>query len=398
MRILHITTYDNDGAGMCCMRIHRSLLDSGIDSKVLVMKNTMHNKEEYEYGYLKNRISKIPSKLLRMLGLGITSRNKIMKLSKQNNRATYSLPISSINLLNNKLIAWADIIHLHWVCNYLDYPSFFKSTKKPVIWTLHDEYFFHGIAHYSNQVLRNNEMELKYYQIKRKSLRNIEKLGVVLLSSFFLKKFKDHEFLVNRDVRIINNSIDTNVFKPISIDRKIMRRCFGLSEEDTVFAFTAMDISSERKGLDILSKAIKKIGNGKMKVLAIGNNFGNASWPNVIEAGPLFKAEDICKILSIADYFAMPSLQEAFAQSPMEAMACGLPVVAFPVSGMSELVNIQNGVVCEDFTIDALQKGIIELLSRRYESSIIRQDMINRFSPEAIAHKYISFYQDLLNS
>ena len=66
------------------------LLDSGIDSKVLVMKNTMHNKEEYEYGYLKTELVK-SIKVITHVRTRNTSRNKIMKLSKQNNRATYSL-------------------------------------------------------------------------------------------------------------------------------------------------------------------------------------------------------------------------------------------------------------------------------------------------------------------
>lgn len=76
-------------------------------------------------------------------------------------------------------------------------------------------------------------------------------------------------------------------------------------------------------------------------------------------------------------------------------MACGLPVVAFPVSGTEELVNERNGVVCDDFTAEALRHGIETLMSRHYDSAEIRQDMVKRFPPNAIAQKYIDFYNDM---
>ena len=164
MRILHISTTDNEGAGLCCLRIHDALLKSGVESKVIVWHNTKREKEEYQYGYWRYRITKIPSKILRALGLSLTKYNKIRKLSKEN-KTIYSLPTSPVKLHENKWVEWADIIHLHWVCNFLDYPSFFGIVNKPIVWTLHDEYFFYGIAHYSNQVLVNNYMEQYYVQV-----------------------------------------------------------------------------------------------------------------------------------------------------------------------------------------------------------------------------------------
>ena len=101
----------------------------------------------------------------------------------------------------------------------------------------------------------------------------------------------------------------------------------------------------------------------------------------------------LSELISSADYYAMPSRQEAFAQSPMEARACGLPVVAFPVSGTKELINESNGIVCSDFTVEALSEGIKQLMSRTYNPTYIRTDVLNRFSPSAIAKQYISYYQ-----
>lgn len=395
LKVLHITKSDRGGAGLCCLRIHESLMGMGVDSKVVTLQSHLLSKEVYSFGRIEDNISKIPSKFFRILGLKVTDRNKILELIRTKGHA-YSIPKSNINLLDCKWIEWADVIHLHSVSNYIDLPTFFKNIQKPVVWTLHDENFFFGIAHYSESILPDNPMEIKYYKVKEKSLANIKNLNVVMLSEYLYKKFRNHPFLNQREVRIINNPVDTKIFKPKP--RHESREKLGLSDDDILIGFTSYIISDERKGLNILSRAVNKIGDSRIKILAIGSNPQNCNWPNVISVGLKNNNEEICEILSAANFFAMPSYQEAFAQSPMEAMACGLPVVVFPVSGTSELVNTQNGFICEDFTEGALQQGIRHIMAHSYNPFNIRQDMITRFSPNVISKKYIDLYKYAINN
>lgn len=393
MKILHITTDDRGGAGLCCLRIHQSLLEQGIESKVVTLCNHEHVKEEYEFGRFVDALFKIPSKILRVLGLTVTDRNKVINLFREKG-AAYSLPCSHVNLHSCKWTKWADIIHLHWVNNYLDYPSFFKKIDKPIVWTLHDENFFWGISHFSNTLIED-PLEKKYSTIKQRAISDAKNLNIVLLSEYFYNKFKSNELLKGRNVKVIPNSIDTDVFKPF--DKKIARQKIGLSDTDIIIGFTAFIITDKRKGLEILSRTVEKIGNPRIKILAIGGNPDKKTYSNVITVGMLKNPESICEVLSAADYFAMPSYQEAFPQSPMEAMACGLPVVVFPTSGTSELVNKSNGVICDDFTEESLQKGIETLLDAEYAPKRIRQDMATRFSPQKIANQYIELYNEVLS-
>ena len=92
----------------------------------------------------------------------------------------------------------------------------------------------------------------------------------------------------------------------------------------------------------------------------------------------------------------LPSFQEAFAQTPLEAMACGTPVIAFPCSGTRDLINDDNGIVCDDFTVEALEKGIEMAMKRTYDSNIIVEGLRNRFSYRQIGRQYLSLYQAIL--
>ena len=59
-----------------------------------------------------------------------------------------SLPTSIFDVSKSNLVKEADIIHLHWVGDFVDLPSLSKKVNKPIVWTLHDENLFCGIRHY----------------------------------------------------------------------------------------------------------------------------------------------------------------------------------------------------------------------------------------------------------
>ena len=193
---------------------------------------------------------------------------------------------------------------------------------------------------------------------------------------------------------VINNSVDFNVFFPCN--RNEMRKKYDLDVAVKVFVFISLNIDDPNKGLDLLSMVLLEL-DPSIEILAIGANPKKREWKNVRSVGLVKNQHQMCELLSCANYMAMPSFQEAFSQSPIEAMACGLPVVAFPVSGTSELINKNNGVICEEFTLTSLRKGIEQLMTTRYNPEIIRQYVIDRFAPDIIAGEYIALYKRILS-
>ena len=402
LKVLHICTSDSGGAGLCCLRIHKALLEQGIDSKVLTLNKTSSNVPEvYQYGRFrkygtwKGLIIKAINKIIRSCGLSLTDYNKAMRIMKGTN-VTISLPFSCYDVARHPLVKETDVIHLHWISNFLDYPSFFNKVRKPIVWTLHDENLFYGIFHYNPGKYKDFALEKKYYTIKESAIKSASKLGVVFLSKMMHEKFAEHEMLKSRPCTIINNPVDCNQYRPI--EKAKARRELGIPLDKIIFSFVAGGIADPRKGLKILSNTLQRMRISNAYILAVGGEDDYEPLPNVHAIGEIKDSVRMSAAYSCSDYFVMPSKQEAFAQTPMEAMACGIPAIVFPVSGTEELITPQNGVRAKGFTSQDLEEAIRQAMATHYDGDIIRQDMIDRFSPEIIANKYIEFYKRMLCS
>ena len=391
MKVLHISTSDSGGAGGCARRINAALFDEGVDSRMLVYRKKSKDDRVVRYSHLGYRIER----LMKDLGFK-TSDMKDISALKAWRPNVYTLPVSKHDLSRHPLVKEADIIHLHWINNFVDYPSFFKNVDKPIIWTLHDENLFHGVAHYDDPAIKNEAIEIKFRKLKEKCLSVLDNLHIVFLSEYMKRQYVDEPVITSASKYIINNMVDCSVFA--GIDKNVARERFNIPSDVKVISFVADNISDNRKGLTNLLEAIKKTGRDDIVVLAVGANRDGTDFDGVVQTGRLSGAGEMSAAYSAADLFVMPSLAEAFAQSPIEAMACGVPVVMTPISGSDELIKDYNGIRCADMSIEALSVAINEALSRNYDPKAIRVDVESRFSPYAIASRYIEVYNHALTA
>lgn len=397
MKVLHICTADEGGAGLCCLRIHQALLNEGIDSKVLMLRTDhtdMQGVFQYTKGHIIDFLWRGFNKILRLCHLELDDYNRSINLTKR----TYifsTLPTSPIDVSQHPLIKEADLIHLHWVDNFVDYPSFFKNVDKPIVWTLHDEGLFSGVFHFTDGRKLNEPLDNKYLKIKYDAVQQIKNLGIVFLSQMMRDKFSNDNMVVGRPFAVINNPVDCESFQPI--DKSKVRKKMNIPQDALVFSFVAGKIADPRKGLSALSRTLQKMNIPNSWIMAVGGEDGYSPLPLVHPVGIIKGAGNMSIAYSCADYFVMPSKKEAFAQTPIESMACGVPAVVFPVSGTDELITPQNGVRANDFSEDSLENAIKQAMSIKYDGKVIRQDMIDRFSPNVIARKYIDFYKQMLN-
>jgi len=105
--------------------------------------------------------------------------------------------------------------------------------------------------------------------------------------------------------------------------------------------------------------------------------------------------EDLPALYSLAELFALPSLYEGFGLEPLEAMACGTPVVTSDVSSLPEVVG-DAGLCVDPLDVDRLAEAM-ELV---FADAALRQEMIRKgmkrarqFSWEAAAQKLLHLYE-----
>ena len=110
--------------------------------------------------------------------------------------------------------------------------------------------------------------------------------------------------------------------------------------------------------------------------------------------------QDLVPWLSSADLFLLPSSQESFGLAALEAMACGVPVVASRVGGLPEvIVDGVTGFVCDPMDAGVMAERAIELLGDAGRREVMGQaaarDVRERFSAEAIVPRYEALYEDV---
>lgn len=396
MKVLHVTYDDRRGAGLCAYRLLKAQQSIGINARMLALESSHRNDKDISapYNYY-NILYRIMHKLLRRLHIYIFEYDKLARQSEIYN-GVYTSPARNLDIIWHPWVKEADIIHLHWVDNFFNQPQFFKYINKPVVWTIHDEGLFYGTSHYHDSILKNDELEIKYRKIKLNMIKQSDSIYFVLLSKYFKKKFGSDMILRGKNVNIINNSVDCTKFT--KYNKNEMRNKLKLENDKEYFIFIAADISDVHKGLNNLIQAIVAFNSKNMRIIAIGGNKNFKKHPIVLDVGKIYDPQKLSEYLSAADYFVMPSLQEAFSQAPIEAMACGLPAIVTPVSGTEELITKYNGIICEGFRTKDIKEGIKKAQHNNYDSDFIRNDVLNRFSPKKIANEYLLLYNNILKT
>ena len=143
------------------------------------------------------------------------------------------------------------------------------------------------------------------------------------------------------DIGLWTRGVDRTVF---SSERRDMswRRSLGLADDDVAIVFLGRLVME--KGLDVFAETIVQLRKRQVphKVLVIGDGPAREWFEDALPGGIFagFKTgADLGQALASGDIFFNPSITETFGNVTLEAMACGLPVVAAGATGASSLVN-----------------------------------------------------------
>ena len=105
--------------------------------------------------------------------------------------------------------------------------------------------------------------------------------------------------------------------------------------------------------------------------------------------------QEIARLLNESHVFVLPSISENFSVAVLEALACGMPVVASICGGIRECINEKNGLLFEVNDINGLAKCLKHMYEHYsdYDRQAISDDCKARFSPEVIAKQLETIFK-----
>ena len=407
MKVLHIGYSDSGGAGKGMLALHKAMKRVGIESKILVAVKVSFDDDIFSaeqnlnlFSYSSNRLCRLFQRMVRVFGWRLNQVEKYKRMIKQipaSHSHYFTFPITHFDISQHSLVKDADVIHLHWIADFVDFPSFFHSITKPIVWTLRDENPGLGGFHYeaakSEYESCYASIEKDFLEIKRKSMSGCNNITLVAMSDIMASFCANNEILKSFPVKRIDNLVDLTLYK--SIDPSLAKSVLGLERNVFIVMFVSVTLGDSRKNLAIVYEAIKRLPFKTMLMCVGKNDFFSAVPEDVICLNSVDSARIMSAIYSAADVFVTPATQESFGKTTVESLSCGTPVISSRAGIAPEVITSENGIILDEISVDAVTKALLEVHDRKYNADTIRKVALERFDPNRIVNEYIELYKEL---
>lgn len=417
MKIIHVNQSDTiGGAARAAYRIHRSLVDSCMNSHMRVLRKDSDD-ASVTGGFGRNS-----SKIARFVAGRIAARAH--RNFRPADQSLHSVASCSSGLAKEINSAAPDVVHLHWTTGGALSVEEIGRLAGPVVWTLHDMWGFSGAEHYtddgptsrfrvgyykSNVPAEESSNDLNRSTWNRKVKNWTRPFHIVAPSRWLAECAKVSRLFATWPVTVIPYPIDLDVWRPLQ--KQVARELLGLDPEANVVLMGAFGgLADPRKGGDLAIAALKSLVGTDCKadqLLVFGQS---AAAPHSAESFPLPTRflgriyDDLTMVIaySAADVMLVPSRQDNLPNTAIEALACGTPVVGFSVGGMTDIVQHgDTGWLAKPFDIADLAAGISWALSRKGTDCELRRrcrdSAVAKFSPNEVAMQYVNVYREVCN-
>lgn len=365
MRVLQINSVCGIGStGRIAIDLHKVLKSNGHESYIAYGRGKSHN---CEYTI------KIGSKINNYLHVAKTRIFDRHGFGSKNSTRQFIEVIKSLN---------PDVIHLHnihgYYINIKTLFEFLKEFDKKVVWTLHDCWPFTGHCSYFDYIncekwkTECNKCPLKKeyptskffdqskrnYMEKRAAFIGVKNLTIVTPSEWLAKKVKQ-SFLSEYSIRVINNGIDLEKFKPSKSEFRKKQKLEG--------KFIILGVASiwgTRKGFQYFLELSKFLSSDEIIIMVgLTQNQINSLPHNIIGIEKTNNVLELAEIYSAADVFVNPTLEDNFPTTNLEALATGTPVITFNTGGSVESIDKSCGFIVEKGNLKELYKAIKKIKS-----------------------------------
>ncbi|MBK8554525.1 MAG: N-acetyl-alpha-D-glucosaminyl L-malate synthase BshA [Lewinellaceae bacterium] len=232
---------------------------------------------------------------------------------------------------------------------------------------------------------------------------SINKSDGVTAVSNSLKQDTLDRFNIQRDIRVIYNFIDFERFR--KIDKEHFKKIIA-PQGERIIAHTSnfRKVKRVEDVVQIFKRINKKVPS---KLLMIGDGPERPNAERLCrelkicdDVRFLGKQDAIEELLAICDLFVIPSENESFGLSALEAMACEVPVISSDSGGLPE-VNIhgKTGFLSAPGDVDAMAAHAIELLQNEDMLMQFRKNALEqarRFDIHNVLPEYEAYYEEVL--
>lgn len=270
-----------------------------------------------------------------------------------------------------------DVIHLHNIHGYYVNIeilfNYLREAEKPVVWTLHDCWAFTGhCAHFDyigcdkwKNLCHHCPQKNRYpksifldnskwnYKMKNELFTSVKNMTIVTPSQWLADLVKG-SFLGHYPVKVINNGIDLEVFRPVDSD---FRKRYNLGSKFLILG--AAGVWDEHKGLKTFVEMSRELGSDyKIVLLGVSERQKRQLPGSILSIARTENVEELAQIYSAVDVFCNPTLEDNYPTVNMEALACGTPVVAYSTGGIPEQIGPGCGVVVKRGDVKGLMDAI----------------------------------------
>ena len=390
MRVAHVTYAADGGAGRAAKRAHEACLAAGIDSFFLAAQNADEKKGELKLvssaakGSTELAVSELMTREIQW--------GYVAEARTDDANSLFSIPYPGLDLSALELIRSCDVVHLHWV-SWLASPRGVRKlleSGKQVVWTLHDFWPMTGGCHYPGTCRQfesscgkcpqlNDTWQLvpNMFGERLTQYGSHAALTIVTPSRWLGAQARASRIFGGCRIEVLPNALDTDIFRPSAV-RSEMRAAFGIAPNDVLLTFGNDQNREERKGGDILKSALgllakrwpllrdeAGVGRLVMAVFGKGSTLLDGAGVATLPFDEIRKDEDLADVLSLADAYVHPATQDNYPNTIIEAFACGVPAVAFPIGGLIDTITPrETGFLAETPEDPEALAGAIEAFVR----------------------------------
>ena len=223
---------------------------------------------------------------------------------------------------------------------------------------------------------------------------------VIVPSRWMKRQVESSPVLGDFPVTVVPNPVDTELFRPGDSKKEL----HGISNSDRTVIMAAQHLNDPNKGVSDGIAVLNSVDMAQLRVILVGHGAGEIakrlSSPTCVL--PFTSAAEVlADYYRMADVALMPSRGETFGLVAAEAMACGTPVVATAVGGLTDVVGEnEGGILVPRGDIDAMGKALRMLLGderlRQKHSEAGRTRMVELFRSELHTDRCVSVYSEAM--